>query len=198
MDWKDGDEICFRTERRHGPTAVYKAVVGDGHGHRYVFLPEERLAFKVHSVKCVQQWWVKKELLESSQRVPSAIFIPYNIAKSVNARHNGNQDCDRKGCLDRYDCIWYNAEKETEPWNKIPKTHVPGEEHCPRCILRQHLNKDGKPRMEREECASTKWVHGKQRIVESLWPSLQHILFDESVTDEEKEEFRKEIRKLLM
>ncbi len=40
--------------------------------------------------------------------------------------------CDMKGCYDRYNCFWYNAEKmEADgPWNQLPKNYKPGMELC--------------------------------------------------------------------
>lgn len=202
MDWKEGTEIMFRTDGWNGNPVVYRATVGDGDRHRYIFLPEERLAFKVHSVKCVRQWWVKKELLESGIELPPAIFVTYNIAKSVNARRNGNQDCDRKGCFDRYDCIWYNTAAEKKPWNRIPKNHVPGEERCPRCVLRQHLNEKGKPKAEKEETVWARWSRAKDeetdRALDILMPMLNHILFDDDATQKDIDDLRAEITRLLM
>lgn len=202
MDWKEGTEIVFRTQGWNGGTVIYKAVAGDGDKHRYVYLPEERQAFKIHSAKPIMQWRVKKELLESSQRIPQAIFIPYNIAKSVNARRSRNQDCDRKGCFDRYDCIWYNVEKETEPWNKIPKNHVPGEERCPRCVLRQHLNRKGKPPMKREKTVWARWSGAKQKELDAaldiLMPKLNRILFEGEAAKKDIDDLNAEIYRLLI
>lgn len=44
--------------------------------------------------------------------------------------------CNCKGCWDRYHCVWYDAAvMEPEgPWNRIPKSHVPGDEKCERFI----------------------------------------------------------------
>ena len=42
------------------------------------------------------------------------------------------KECLAKGCWDRYNCFWYNREKAegNKPWNDIPRTHKPGDEHC--------------------------------------------------------------------
>lgn len=41
--------------------------------------------------------------------------------------------CMRKGCYDRYQCLWYNKEvmESGGAWNSIPKNYQPGWEECP-------------------------------------------------------------------
>lgn len=207
MDWTDGSTVFFVAGRTFALRPVYKAVSGkvtdqSGGKTRYIYFPSDRMATAVHGVERVTDQKERERIREEHPDMPDAVFVTYNIAKSVNARRNGNRDCDRKGCLDRYDCIWYNAEKETEPWNKIPKTHVPGEEHCPRCILRQHLNKKGKPKAEKEETVWARWSRAKDeetdRALDILMPMLNHILFDDDATQKDIDELRAEITRLLM
>ena len=45
-------------------------------------------------------------------------------------RHTG-QLCKARGCYDRYHCLWYDLSTEKDgPWNEIPESHNPGDEHC--------------------------------------------------------------------
>ena len=59
----------------------------------------------------------------------TASFLPYHRLRTLQA-HEGFE-CDRKGCWDRKNCIWYKGEMD---WNEIPDSHRPGDECCPMFI----------------------------------------------------------------
>lgn len=62
----------------------------------------------------------------------TAVFAGYHKYRKVRAMYGYH--CHRKGCWDRYNCLWYDLAKEKKPWNKIPKDWVPGGEYCPNYI----------------------------------------------------------------
>lgn len=49
--------------------------------------------------------------------------------------------CLSKGCFDRYQCYWYDAEsaEPNEPWNTVPADYVVGSEECPSFINKTKL-----------------------------------------------------------
>lgn len=57
-------------------------------------------------------------------------FITYDAYRTIHQYMAVS--CTAKGCWDRYHCFWYNKEEmePKEPWNKVPKNHVPGDEMC--------------------------------------------------------------------
>ena len=45
---------------------------------------------------------------------------------------NDPYKCMAKGCWDRYHCLRYDQSCEKDgPFNIIPDSHIPGNEHCP-------------------------------------------------------------------
>jgi hypothetical protein len=51
----------------------------------------------------------------------------YDISTSYRKK------CDRKGCWDRRDCLWYEGPMD---WNKIPANHKMGDEECQSFIVK--------------------------------------------------------------
>ena len=48
---------------------------------------------------------------------------------------NNDYKCHAKGCWDRYHCIRYNLECESDgPFNNVPTNHIVGSENCPSFI----------------------------------------------------------------
>jgi len=179
MEWMEGHTVCFVAGRTFSRAPVYKAVVGGTDpGHtRYLFVYRERIAYAVHGVERVADPKERERARKDFPDMPDAVFINQYTWKKINARRNGNIDCDRKGCLDRYDCLWYDAGKERGKWNKIPKNHVPGEERCQRFV-----DKNGDLRLKKhrrksyEETEWSKWKKMKdgewEDYIAEIWPSL--------------------------
>ena len=179
MEWKDGLTVYFITGRAFSRSAVYRAVVGkiDTGATSYLFVHHERKAYAVHGAERVTDPTERDRARKDFPDMPDAVFVNQYTWKKINARRNGNIDCDRKGCLDRYDCLWYDAGKEREKWNKIPKNHVPGEERCQRFV-----DKNGDLRLKkhsRKPYEETEWSKWKKRkdgewedYIAEIWPSL--------------------------
>ena len=62
-------------------------------------------------------WWIDKESFHKLRRIE-----PFT--------------CTNQGCYDRYHCYWFDIRSEYQrgPWNIVPRTHIPGKEHCPSFI----------------------------------------------------------------
>ena len=157
MDWSGGKEVYFFIGKKFGYEPLYRAVVGKDPepkaieiGSRcyyedsteYVYIPSMRTAKAVHGIERVlynnedNGWRIR----EKHRDIEEVFLVDGNTARKIVHRRRKNADCDRKGCLDRYDCIWFNAdsEKESGPWNKVPKSYKPGTENCPRYISRSN------------------------------------------------------------
>ena len=59
----------------------------------------------------------------------TANFISH--AKYCTIKSNSNFECNRKGCWDRKNCLWYHGVMD---WNVIPASHKLGAEKCPMFI----------------------------------------------------------------
>lgn len=57
----------------------------------------------------------------------TANFISYGTYRRIQA--NSGFKCRKFGCWDRMSCLWFN--EKVKDWNKIPNTHVVGDEGCP-------------------------------------------------------------------
>jgi len=63
------------------------------------------------------------------------------ISKTTFRKLNSNPFiCKSAGCWDRYHCLRYDnsIEKQSGPWNQVPKTHKPGEEGCESFINKEN------------------------------------------------------------
>lgn len=159
MEWKEGNTVYFSVGRRFGYWPVHKATVGRDPSKtrnsvtQYIYLVPQRIAVAVHNVERLTDEKERDAAHVEHQDMPDAVFVDAVTARSINARRHDNADCQFKGCLDRYACIWFNQDSEKgtdgkrKPWNKIPKTHNIGDENCPRFIDRDNIkvNKRTKP-----------------------------------------------------
>lgn len=143
MEWTEGSTVHFSLRRSYSHSSVFTAVVGSIPGaNQYIFIPERRIAVTVHDVEMIRDPKERLAAREEHHDMPSIVFVDYITAKKINARRHDNSDCDFKGCLDRYHCLWFNPDSEKDkkgkrnPYNKIPKTHHVGDEQCPRFFNR--------------------------------------------------------------
>lgn len=70
------------------------------------------------------------KVFENKLNKSAKIIRDYKTFRKLYA--NQGMRCGRKGCWDRYHCVWYNAdEMEPDgPWNIVPKKHIIGDENC--------------------------------------------------------------------
>ncbi len=143
MEWTEGSTVHFSLKRSYSHSSVFTATVGPGSGvNQYIFIPGRRIAVTVHDVEMIKDQKERWAAREEHHDMPSIVFVDYITARKINARRHDNLDCDFKGCLDRYHCLWFNPDSEKDkkgkrkPYNKIPKTHRVGDEQCPRFFNR--------------------------------------------------------------
>lgn len=149
MEWTEGNTVHFSLRRSYSHSSVFTAIVGRDpdpdpflRSTRYVFIPAQRIAFAVHDVEIIKDDKERWAAREQHPDMPSIVFVDGITARKINTRRHDNLDCDFKGCLDRYHCLWFNPDSEKEkkgkrkPYNKIPKTHRVGDEQCPRFFNR--------------------------------------------------------------
>lgn len=98
-------------------------------GHRYILTtdmkPRDVIVVKLYGT---QPSAVREKHPDTSIEIPRHIY--YMVKKRTGFK------CLKKGCYDRYSCLWYVAEL-AEPdglWNVIPEWHTPGWENCPSYI----------------------------------------------------------------
>lgn len=151
MEWTEGNTVYFSVGRRFGYWPVHKAVMGRNPSKtynavtQYVYLVQQRIAIAIHDVERLTNEKERDAAHVDHHDMPDAVFVDAVTAKRINSRRHDNADCQFKGCLDRYACIWFNQDSEKDangkrkPWNKIPKTHRIGSENCPRFIDRDQI-----------------------------------------------------------
>lgn len=63
-------------------------------------------------------------------------------AVDYSRMHANNFICHSMGCFDRYECVRYKIEleKESGPYNEIPKDYVSGSEKCPSFITKHDID----------------------------------------------------------
>lgn len=145
MDWSEGSTVYFSLRLGYGSSSVFTAVVGrDPNPNpfirktQHVYIPAQRIAIAVHDVNRIKTDKERWTAREQHHDMPSIVFVDNITAKTINARRHDNDDCRFKGCHDRYHCLWFNPDSEKDergrkrPYNKIPKSHRVGDEHCPR------------------------------------------------------------------
>ncbi len=139
MEWVEGSKVYFSLRRSYSHSSVFTATVGPEPGaNQYIYIASQRIAVNVHDVEMIKDQDKRWAAREEHPDMPYVVFVDYITAKKINARRKDNSDCDFKGCLDRYHCIWFNPDSEKDkkgkrkPYNKIPKKHRIGDEQCPR------------------------------------------------------------------
>jgi hypothetical protein len=114
-------------------------------GEHYTFHPFQKnpLYFQGHGGRIFYILHNDKSLLRSNNVWFQGIIpdrfkekLP-NTAKLISKKTYSllkinNFTCKTKGCWDRYHCIRYDLsiEKNSKPWNIVPKNHVIGSERC--------------------------------------------------------------------
>lgn len=70
-------------------------------------------------------------------------FVSRRVYQKVHKINKHRFQCRRRGCFDRYHCIFYNVEamEPDGPWNKIPDKYTPGWEECPSFINKYEIFK---------------------------------------------------------
>lgn len=98
-------------------------------GHRYILTtdmkPRDVIVVKLYGTLPSA---VREKHPDTSIEIPRHIY--YMVKKRTGFK------CLKKGCYDRYSCLWYVAElaEPDGPWNVIPEWHTPGWENCPSYI----------------------------------------------------------------
>lgn len=123
----NGECLTF-TENPHWDPAVTKA-------RKYFVLNNDR-TLEI----CFNPVSIGKVPLHFRHRFPdTAKLISWQLFRRIAARRHFH--CMRKGCYDRYHCLWYD--KETmEPkgaWNTVPDKYQPGWEECPLFINKNKI-----------------------------------------------------------
>lgn len=67
----------------------------------------------------------------------NARYIDMETYRIIKRAHG--QECQSKGCWDRYHCFWYPLPEPYEPWNVVPPKHRVGGEYCPIFINKFNL-----------------------------------------------------------
>ncbi len=98
-------------------------------GHRYILTTD----MKPRDVITVKLYGTLPPAVRENHP-DTAVEIPRHIYIMVKNRPGFK--CFKKGCYDRYSCLWYVAElaEPDGPWNQIPEWHTPGWENCPSYI----------------------------------------------------------------
>lgn len=101
-----------------------KTLILGGRGKRRYFVRPDLTVFESNDI------WLIGIIPERfrEQLKPTAREITPITYKKLNRNHSR---CKARGCFDRYHCLRYNLELETDgAFNSVPQNWKPGDEHC--------------------------------------------------------------------